>query len=330
MGKLIDSLKVYINDVLAISVSPKRWEKAGGLPVYLRELYEFYTISMHGADLLLISAKGTAEQTPGNVRKHIKQLRDKWSGDVVYVHPAVIAYNRKRLIENKVPFIIPGNQMYLPMAGIDLRENFRKVQCEVLHFSPATQAVIIFILLKGDSDEYAPSYLARQLGYSLMTMTRVFNELESVEAGEVTVKGKERIFKPGSDKKIFWERTKEYMRNPVNKRLYIKVKDDKALGLVAGLTALSRHSTLTAPDNPIYAIGPAKGRMLGLNNGIRKLPGIEQGACIAEVWSYDPCLLGKDGVVDILSLYLSLRESEDERVEKALKEAMEHLVWLKG
>ncbi len=89
MGRVIDSLKEYINNVLAISVSPERWKKADGLPVYLCELYEFYTVSIHGANLLLMSVRGKEEQTPGNVRKHIKQLRDKWSGDVVYVHPAV-------------------------------------------------------------------------------------------------------------------------------------------------------------------------------------------------------------------------------------------------
>ncbi|EFB40206.1 MULTISPECIES: hypothetical protein [Parachlamydia] len=44
-----------------------------------------------------------------------------------------------------------------------------------------------------------------------------------------------------------------------------------------------------------------------------------------EVWNYDPELFAKDGIVDPFSLYLSLQESKDERVEGALEEMMEKI-----
>lgn len=45
---------------------------------------------------------------------------------------------------------------------------------------------------------------------------------------------------------------------------------------------------------------------------------------IFQEWHYPPALLSKDGrTVDRLSLYLSLRDTKDERLEGALKQALE-------
>jgi hypothetical protein len=46
-----------------------------------------------------------------------------------------------------------------------------------------------------------------------------------------------------------------------------------------------------------------------------------------EVWSYNPELLSGGQIVDRLSLYLSLKDNEDERVEAALEHMMEAVSW---
>jgi hypothetical protein len=55
----------------------------------------------------------------------------------------------------------------------------------------------------------------------------------------------------------------------------------------------------------------------------------EANACI-EAWTYDPRLLAADGRVDALSLYLSLRDSPDERVQQQLESLLEAVSWSKG
>lgn len=47
----------------------------------------------------------------------------------VYILQGLEAYNRKRLIQQKGPFIVPGNQLYLPDLGIDKH-------LSILHFFP--------------------------------------------------------------------------------------------------------------------------------------------------------------------------------------------------
>jgi hypothetical protein len=48
----------------------------------------------------------------------------------------------------------------------------------------------------------------------------------------------------------------------------------------------------------------------------------ESGACELEIWSYSPQLFAEENFVDKFSLYLSLRETNDERVEMALQQMM--------
>ena len=46
-----------------------------------------------------------------------------------------------------------------------------------------------------------------------------------------------------------------------------------------------------------------------------------------EIWTYNPKLLAKGDVVDRFSLFLSLRDSKNERVEQALEQLMEAAEW---
>jgi hypothetical protein len=46
-----------------------------------------------------------------------------------------------------------------------------------------------------------------------------------------------------------------------------------------------------------------------------------------QTWTYDPRILASNGVVDRLSLYLSVRGSPDERVAQAAEELLETFEW---
>jgi hypothetical protein len=53
----------------------------------------------------------------------------------------------------------------------------------------------------------------------------------------------------------------------------------------------------------------------------------EFGEHVVEVWRYDPKLLGNNNIVDVLSLYLSLRDTSDERVHKEINQLMKDKQW---
>ena len=123
------------------------------------------------------------DRSAANIQKHFEQVRGKWDGEIIYARDQVTSLDRKRLIDRKIPFVVPGNQIYLPMLGIDLREHFRRIRDEVTRFSPATQAAVLLLLNNPKARTYDSKKLADQLGYSKMTASRILNELNIEDLG---------------------------------------------------------------------------------------------------------------------------------------------------
>jgi hypothetical protein len=269
-------------------------------------------------------AKTNADLTPAVIKQHLKIIQEKYSGLCVFVQEGISAYNRARLIQHHVPFIIPGNQTYLPDLGIDLREHFLKLRSHKA-FSPATQAVIIDALVHGIQDKFTPSSF--NLGYTLMTMSRAFDELQTAGIGAITHKGRERWWIYSGNKRQLWEQTEPLMKSPVKERCYL-VQDPPPIieNVQAGLTALARCSMLQAPKLNVFAIGQDKLDTLE-ERGLEPVNVVDEANCEVEVWYYDPSLFAKDKMADPFSLYLSLIQEADERTELALEEMMEQIKW---
>ena len=327
MAQLDLSFQRYIKETLNILAQPKKWIGAEKLPFYLQNLYVFFKVSILGTPCLAMAAKDEVEQTPATINKHILMAKKKWAHEIIYVHPKVSSYNRKRLIEHKVPFVVPGNQMYLPFLGIDLREHFKKIRNIDPKCSPSTQTVILYALLQGKGNGFTPKILAGLLGYTPMTMTRVFDELQAAGLGEIAMEGRERILRFERNKKMLWENARKFLHNPVKKRLWVKSFINEPLGVKAGLTALAHYSALAEPANPVLAMPGKKWKKIKNRNDIIELAIAEPDACELEIWSYSPRLFEKGDVVDRFSLYLSLQTNDDERVESALEKMMEQITW---
>lgn len=328
MRNELSQLKRYLYETLGIVINPTPWAGSARLPFFLRDFYTFFEIQLLELPCLIMLDSGKQEYSPATVRKHMDQVKTKWDGEIVYVKERVPAYNRNRLIKHKIPFVIPGKQMYLPLLGIDLREHFKKLRAETVRFSPSTQALIIHIFLsKTPEMKITPTQAAQYLGYSTMTMTRAFDELESAGLGEIISEGRERRLRFIESAKDVWAKAQPFLRSPVKKRLFINQPNLDPPGPRAGLTALANYSMLAEPANPVFALTREDWKSLKQRRQVEKLPAKEPGALEIEVWSYAPTLFAKNKLADRLSLYLSLKESKDERIEAALEEMMKGQPW---
>jgi hypothetical protein len=323
----LHELERYVHDALGVSVKPTPWSGADRLPHFLNDRYEFAQAELLGLHVLLVIDTNPEEQSPATVRKHLDMLQTKQHANKIYVRARVTAYNRKRLIEQKVPFIVPGNQMYLPMLAIDFREHFRKIREESPTFSPSTQVVVIYALLRDAGQVLIPAELAPRLGYSAMTMTRAFNELETASLADVTIRGRERCLRFRGDRREIWEKAQSFLRSPVNKRLFVRRTEGAETAIRAGLTALANYSMLAPPAHTNYALSREDWKALRRRHKIVEVPAHDPDGSEIEVWWYPPALFAEHGIVDRLSLYLSLRDDHDERTEAALEETLEKLKW---
>jgi len=327
MDQLAISFKRYLKETLDIDTRPKQWQGAGNLPIFLRNTYVFFGVRILGVSCLVMATKGKTEQTPATIQKHILQVRKKWQDEVIYLQQKVTAYNRKRLIQYKIPFVVPLNQMYLPFLGIDLREHFRNIREPEASFSPSTQVVVLYYLSQHGQLRLTPKTLANELGYSIMTMTRALDELDGVGLGTIAMEGRERVLRFNQDKRLVWETALERLRNPVKKRIWVKTFSNKSFGVKAGLSALASYSNLAEPVNPVLALERKYWKKVKTNDDVMVLDIAEPDASELEIWSYSPNLFANKGVVDRFSLFLSTKEDNDERVQSALERMMEQVEW---
>ena len=328
MDNLLQKFERYLKETLGLTAKATEAQAgASNLPFYLQNTFKLYDLHLLDLDCLLATPREDAELTPATVKKYLQQVQDICGREVVYMQGSISTYNRKRLIEHKVSFVVPGNQLYLPLLGIDFREHFKNVRTKALKVSPATQAVILYVLNNDITTTYTPLCLSRLMYYTPMTITRALDELETVGIGEVEVLGKERVLRFTESKTAIWEKSLTVLRSPVKKSFWTRHPNDNWHCVKSGLTALAQYSLLAEPREPVFAISQDNWKVLGQRSEAIEFPYAEAGACRMEVWSYDPCLFDRNGTVDPFSLYLTLKDDNDERVAAALKDIMKGMVW---
>jgi hypothetical protein len=84
---------------------------------------------------------------------------------------------------------------------------------------------------------------------------------------------------------------------------------------------------MAEPNNMVIAVRRQDWVQLRKSGTVLEDAMDEPDALNVEVWKYPPAVLSSGGVVDRLSLYLSLRETEDERVEAALDKMIGEVAW---
>jgi hypothetical protein len=323
----LSDLSCYLNETLGVSINPKPLESASRLPHFLLNAYSLFGARILDNTCVLAVDRNEQEQSPAIIRKHMDQIRAKYEKEVVYVRMRVTAYNRRRLIDHKVAFVVPGNQMYLPELGVDMREHFRARRLLPVIITPSTQVAIIYLCTKNIDAVVTPAEIAKRLGYSAMTMTRAFNELEDLGIGEFSDQGRERCLRFAGGKKIIWEKSLPHLRSPIKRRFYIRMENKHRPWPVSGMSALAHYSMLAEPRNQVFALSSVDWKKYLQHHQVAELALLEQDSIEIEIWSYAPALFVQEGVVDRLSLYLSLKDNHDERIESAMDHMMKEMKW---
>ncbi len=331
MQPLTTAVRRYLNEVLGVSAPGVRpWARANELPYFLRDAFEFSELELLGHPVVLAIGRAEQKQSLSEVRTWLDKVRALAGQPAVYVTDALASYERRRLIEQKVPFIVPGNQLYLPDLGLDLREYFRRrAPATEAALSPSAQAMLITALLHQPwQAEWQPSTVAVALGYTPMTLSRVVKELTGAGLATAYTVGRSRWLRMEQPARQTWERAKLVLRSPVKRTVWV-LPDGLAanrVGRLAGLSALASYSMLAEPKWPVYAVSAAEWKE-ATDAGVRELPEPVAGAQEWQLWSYSPALLPGAATVDPLSLTLSLEDNVDDRIQLALDELKGQLPW---
>ena len=331
MPALATAVVHYLQEVLGIQApGVKPWARVNELPYFLRDAFQFCELELLGQPVVLAIGRADAKQSLSEVRTWLDKVKALAGQPAVYVTDALASYERRRLIEQKVPFIVPGNQLYLPDLGLDLREYFRqRAPATDAGLSPSAQAMLITALLRQPwQPDWQPSKVAAALSYTPMTLSRAVKELTAAGLAAAHTVGRSRWLRMELSPEQIWERAKPALRTPVRRTVWVAAQGSAAHrpSRLAGLSALARYSMLTEPKWPVHALTAADWKA-ATDAGVRALPEPEVGAQEWQLWSYSPALVPDADTVDPISLTLSLQENADDRIQLALDELKGRLPW---
>ncbi len=330
IGPLDEAIRSYLSETLGIDSTVQPWWRAGQLPYFLADEFDVHELALRDKYILLAIQKRHGKPKLAEIRAKLDRLHRFSALPVIYVASALASYERKRLIDQKVSFLVPGNQLYLRDLGIDLREYFRKAPLEQqVALSPSTQALLIASLLQSPyRAEWRPAELAKGLGYSAMTLSRAVRELEAAKVATVRVEGRSRLLETEYTAKETWEKARPHLRSPVKRRVWARASSRWRPPHVrlAGLSALSELSMLAAPARPCYALDPSQWKMAS-DGGLEILPEPLDDTSELEIWHYQPALMRDSKTVDPYSLTLSLQDNSDPRIQLALDELLRSGKW---
>jgi hypothetical protein len=317
IDNLVNTTKKYLHETLGVAcLVNTKWTGTDGVPFLNQGSFHFYDAEVLDCSFLLAVVHGSAQVQISDVEGIIEKVQTSARKPAVFVKATLESYERKLLIEQKIPFLIPGNQLYLPFLAMDLRENFgQRVPNAELMLSPSAQALLIAALVRKKWEKvWNHDEAAVRLKYTPITLLRVLRELTA--ASLVTVEKIERSHRVTMNfsKQETWNKAKPLMRSPILQTVWTSAQLPPDVVRLAGLSALSSQSLLAKPRQPVYAIN----RTDWLKIGTHPLQADEPSAYELQLWNYCPQIQTGSDLVDPLSLILSLRENNDKRIQSAL------------
>lgn len=318
-----DAISEYVSRTLHAPVALKPCSAPANLPVFIGKSYGFLKGRIAGSECLVMKPLGEAKL--GELSKHVGLVQAEVSQIVIVALSSLSSRGRARLVEQKVAFIVPGNQFYVPELAMDLREHFKAQKPRGLeHLSPAAQAVLFHHMLRRNESAATPSELAHELFYTPMSIGRAFDNLEGVGFATTKRRGRERHIVFHGNRRELLEGMRRLLVSPVRSRRAVWGTPPELM--IGGESALAKLSDLAPPNLKVYAMVATDWQQFAQTYE-ENLNDQDEGDFVVETWSYNPKGLSNENVVDPLSLYAQFWDHQDERIADAADQLLERVPW---
>lgn len=287
--------------------------------------YKFYDGEYHGMSLLFAEPKGKVA-APRSLSITASNLTSLFQRPTVFLLPACPAYERQRLIDKDVYFVVSDKYVHLPMLLAN--ERIRKTK-QAKSLTPVAQYLLLYHLQIGSLEGLAARDMEDKIPYSYASITLGITCLEDLELCQKVSDGSKRkvihFDKKGKD---LWEQAQPLLINPVEERLFCDELLSEGHFPICGINALA-HYTMLNPDPERIIMMTVKQLRDFRASGALIRPNDYDGNIIIEAWKYSPVTSMDAGIewVDRLSLAISLREDSDPRVEGEVERLINDIEW---
>lgn len=313
-------LDKYLTEVFGEKVMVKKFSDILKIPMFLTNEYEFFESKLQDNLYILLRVQ-SKRILIDKIKKHILKLRELGIERPVLVLEEMRASQRKLFVANRLAFIVPGKQIYLPFICLDFNEKISLKPTKIEKFTAATQCVYLHILNQTEKDVNTRQ-ITEDLGIAQISANRAIRQLVSLgaieESGPTTRKRYNRI-----SKKDFWKKGKDYLIDPVQKKIYLSEKPKGIDLYLSNQSALAELSMIGDPHTESYAISKNDLEKIKKEMLIADYEADSISYLVIEVWRYQPGLFTDKNIVDIFSLYAELKDQDDPRIEIEFEQLLE-------
>lgn len=323
--KKVINMKEFLEEALHQNlIMTENKELYKKFPLVYRGRYDLFTVETNGVLWIAIHPKDDVGLV---LLRRDRANVEKMTGlNCAIFLDRTTFYIKEKLMEEGIPFVIDGKQVFLPFIGYLLSKANERELAPVHLISFLTQKMLLIAIYER-WNEMKVSDAAKRLEVSTKSASRCFDELEYLDIGVLGMKGKSRVINVPNDRKELWKQIESILRNPVIRRFVLR--EDIQLEKKAGISALCEYSLLSDNDYPTYAITKKELKASGVKEE-KQANELEEIGCIVLEVGYFIDFLGK-GLQDPLSVALSRtrEEQEEERVDISIQEMLEEYVWSK-
>jgi hypothetical protein len=292
-----------------------------GLNADLLLWFAYYTAVFNHQDLYIIQSKSNETITPLKYRKITEQI-EKVIGMLVVVLMESLPYReRDRLISQGVYFVVSDKYAFFPSLIANVRVKGKVHQLQRL--TPVAQYLLLYYLSENQSAEFTIRQLEAILPYNYVALARANVNLENLQLCKTQKDDAgTKLICFEQNKRALWKKAQKYLSSPVKKILYSDVFPEKRFK-IGRINALAHYSHLNPEQYETIAVWNKD--FADWSVPFNEIEGIYK----IEIWKYPPFMSYQTDskYVDKLSLYLSLKDEPDARVEKELEILIENMQW---
>ncbi len=316
----IKDVVLYIKTTLDYKTEVTAFDKKqlADIPTAIGASFKFYNANLLNTPITFAFCKNSSDISPAQLQKQMQVVERRLNTTVIVLLDNVASYNLQRLVAQRVNFIIPQKQMFIPSLLLNLKKARNTGEDIKTPMTPIAQCIVLYHLQISSLAGMDLKELMNVFGISYSTANRAVRWLESQNIISTTG-AKEKKISIDMDKKALWMKALPLFTNPIEKVLRTDVTIP---GLMkSGVNALSSYSMINEENREHYAT--SKEVLKTLDIEVDK----NYGENVIEIWRYNPSILSKSGIVDRLSLYLSLKDNEDERIQIELENMINEIKW---
>lgn len=308
-----------ITRLLGTKVKCELWSHEKELPYFMLDFYSCQLASIEGAKAIFLYPNSAENlERPNSIKKRIAKIQSLEPLPVVVISKMLTRWHVQSFLKDRIPFVIPEKQIYLPFLGVALQNKFIAESKVVNKVQPAAQMLFLSYMYD-TSQELLLSAVAKQIGFSAMTASRAAKQLEQTGLFYSHKRGVSKLI--GSElyskKAELFDKMKRFLSSPVRKNIYVWDEVGLAHQPLSGLSALAKYTMINSPETKCYAVWPS----IKTKKFTEELVDDSQQSEI-EIWKYNPLTFAHNGIVDIISLAMSLENKSDERIQSAVEDLL--------